>query len=98
MAQHDVYLLPDGGYVLDCQQSRFDGIGTRFVVPLFPAIDSLSLDRRLNPTFDLSGEALVMVTQFATSLSTGELRRRVGNLEHERDRIVAAIDTLIGAG
>lgn len=39
-----------------------------------------------------------MVILFATSIRTGELRRRVNSLKDQRDRIMAAVDTLIGAG
>lgn len=98
MAQLDVWQLADGGLVVDCQHSRFDDIGTRFVVPLLPAGYAPPHNARLNPAFEINGEPLTLVTQFATSIRTGELKRRMGNLKDDRDRIVAAIDTLIGAG
>ena len=98
MAQLDVWALADGGLVLDCQHNRFDDIGTRFVIPLSPADHAPPHNRRLNPVVDVDGERLTMVTQFATSIRTAELKRRVGNLGERRDDVVAAIDTLIGAG
>ena len=98
MAQHDIYRLADGGLVLDCQNRRFDNIGTRFVVPLIPADHAPPHNPELNPAFDVDGERVTMVTQFATAIRSKELRRRVASLEDERHRIVAAIDALIGSG
>ena len=98
MAQLDVWALADGGLVLDCQHSRFDDIGTRFVIPLVPADHAPPHNKRLNPIVDVAGERLTVVTQFATSIRTAELKRRVGDLRDRRDDVVAALDTLIGAG
>lgn len=98
MAQLDVFRLADGGLVLDCQSTRFNDIGTRFVVPLVHGDYAPPHNARLNPTLDVDGERVTMVTQFATSIRTQELRRRVGNLTDHRDEIVAALDTLIGIG
>ena len=98
MAQLDVYRLADGGLVLDCQNSSLDDIGTRFVVPLVPAEFAPPHNAKLNPSFDVDGEQVTMVTQFATSIRVKELRRVVANLTGKRDDIVAAIDTLIAAG
>ena len=98
MARFDVYRLADGALVLDCQNDRFDEIGTRFCIPLMPGDDAPPHNPKLNPTLQADGEEVQLVTQFATSLRTSELRRRVDNLRHERDRVVAAVDVLIGAG
>lgn len=98
MAALNVYRLADDGLVLDCQNSRFDDIGTRFVVPLMPADYAPPYNATLNPVFDVDGERVTMVTQLATSIRARELRRRVASLRDERDRIIAAIDVLIGAG
>lgn len=97
MARHDVYRLADGGLVLDCQSSLLDDIGTRFVVPLVADNHTPPHNSKLNPTFHIDGEKVTMVTQFATSIRNRELRRRVATLAEQRDDIVAAIDTLIGA-
>lgn len=98
MARLDVYRLADGALVLDCQNNRFDNIGTRFVIPLVPPDYSAPHNSKLNPIFDVDGERVSLVTQFATSVRSKELRLRVASLESERDAVVAAIDTLIGAG
>lgn len=98
MAQFDVYALRDGGVAIDCQGDRFDRIGTRFTVPLLPPGDAPPVDGRLNPRFEIDGESLVMVTQFATALRVTELRRKIGSLAEERYRIIDAIDVLLGGG
>lgn len=98
MAQLDVYRLADGGLVLDCQTARFDDIGTRFVVPLMPGEYAPPHHPVLNPIFEVDGERVSMATQFATSIRTQELRRRVDTLVDRRDEIIAAIDALIGIG
>lgn len=51
---------------------------------------------RINPTFDVRGEQLVLVTQFAAAIRVAELRTRVGSLDHEHLRVTGAIDVLIG--
>ena len=98
MARFDVYRLRDGGLALDCQANFLDDIGTRFVVPLMPPGDGPPTNARLNPGFDIDGEAVVMVPQFATAVRTRDLAERVGSLDHDHIRIVAAIDVLIGSG
>ena len=98
MARFDVYRLADGALVLDCQNDRFDEIGTRFCIPLMPGDYAPPHNVKLNPIFRTAGEEVQLITQFSTSLRTSELRQQVDNLKHERDRIIAAIDVLIGAG
>ena len=98
MAQFDVFRLPDGSVVLDCQADRFDDIGTRFVVPLMPPEQAPPLKGRLNPRFEINGVVFVMVTQFATALRTVELRSHLASLDGEHLTIVGAIDVLTGSG
>lgn len=98
MARFDVYRLADGGLVLDCQNNRFGNIGTRFAIPLMPADYAPPHNSGLNPAFEVDGEHVTMVTQFATTIRAKELQRRVGSLQGESDRIIAAIDVLIGTG
>lgn len=98
MAQLDVYRLQDGGLVLDCQNDLLDDIGTRFVLPLMPPDYAPPAQRQLNPAVRIEGEELLVVTQLAMAIRTGELRQRVTSLAAHRDAIVHAIDVLIGAG
>lgn len=96
MARFDVYRMSDGGFAIDCQGNQFDDIGTRFIVPLVPRGDGPAPNGRLNPIFDINGEPMVMTTQLATAVRTGELRTKVLNLEDQDTKITGAIDMLIG--
>lgn len=96
MARFDVYHLADGGTVLDCQSDLLEDIGTRFVVPLVPARQAPPHNPHLNPSFRVNDEELQMVTQFATTIRTKELRARIGSLASEHERIIRAVDVLLG--
>ncbi len=98
MARFDVYRLRDGGLALDCQANFLDDIGTRFIVPLMPPGEGPAPNARLNPSFDIDGEPVVMLPQFATAIRTRELATKIGSLDHDHIRIIAAIDVLIGSG
>lgn len=98
MAQFDVYRLPDGGLILDCQSDLLDDIGTRFVIPLVPDAYAPPVNERLNPSFEVAGETVRMVTQFATAVRTVELRTVVGSIAQDHNRIIGAIDVLTGSG
>ena len=49
---------------------------------------------RLNPSFEIHGQPVMMVTQFKAAVPVSELREPVASLEHRRDEILAAIDFL----
>ncbi|RZM25111.1 MAG: CcdB-like protein [Sphingomonas sp.] len=96
MARFDIYQLADGGLVVDCQADFLGDIATRFIIPLLPPGEAPPANVRINPTFDVRGEQLVLVTQFAAAIRVAELRTRVGSLDHEHLRVTGAIDVLIG--
>lgn len=96
MARFDVHRLRDGSMVVDCQADFLKDIGTRFVLPLLPRGEGPAPNARINPEFEIEGERLVLVAQLAATLRTTELRSRVASLAHENDRIIGAIDVLIG--
>lgn len=98
MARFDVHRLADGQFVLDCQSNFLSEIATRFVVPLVSRAQAPPPNSRLNPAFDVAGEELMMLTQFAGAIRTAELRHHVTSLQHEDLRIIAAIDVLTGSG
>jgi toxin CcdB len=98
MAQFDAHLLAGGGLVIDCQADDFATIGTRFVIPLAKPGESAPTTPRLHPQFDVNGEALVLMTEFAAAIRTSELRQKVASLAEERFRILGAIDVLTGSG
>lgn len=96
MAKFDVYRQKQGGWlVLDCQADLLSDLNTRLVVPLLPIDQAPKPAIRLNPIFDVEGERLVMVTQFAASVPIRELGEIVQSLSPEQDAVSAALDMLI---
>ncbi|HEX7819666.1 MAG TPA: CcdB family protein [Sphingobium sp.] len=96
MAKFDVYRQKAGGFpVLDCQADLLSDLNSRLVVPLLPIGEAPKPAARLNPVFDVEGERLVMVTQFAASVPVRELGEIIQSLGMEGDAIGAALDMLI---
>jgi toxin CcdB len=95
MAKYDVCALVSGsGLVLDVQADILEPLNTRIVVPLMPLESAPKPARRLNPVFDIDGARLVMATQFASAVRTGELGKPVASLEPRFEEITAALDML----
>lgn len=95
MAKFDVYPGPDNGFWLDCQADVLSELNTRFVVPLGIESDHIGGDHRLNPTFVIEGERLVMLTHLAAAVPKSLLRSPTTTLKaHEYD-IGRALDMLI---
>lgn len=96
MAQYDVYRLRHGdSYVLDCQSDIWSHLQSRFTIPLVPADSDVRSVSRLTPTFQLRGERLMLATMLASTVRQSDLADRVGSLDSQRDRIIAAIDMLV---
>lgn len=96
MARYDVHRNPSGpGYLLDCQADVLSGLKTRLVVPLLPPDAAPIPGRRLNPSFVLGENRLVMMTHFAASVPTGALGERIGSLADQHDSIIDAFDMLL---
>lgn len=72
------------------------GYNTHLVVPLLPPSDDLPAMSRLNPVFQVSGEPLVMMTEFAAAVPVRELRQRIGSLAAEDPAIKGTFDYLMG--
>jgi toxin CcdB len=97
VAQFEVFRLRDGsGLLLDCQSDLLRHLNTRFVVPLMPLERAPTPAARLNPLVDVEGQTHSMVTQFASSVPSADLKDVVCSLEDRRYEIVGAIDTLMG--
>jgi toxin CcdB len=94
MAQFDVHRL-GGGLVLDCQSDLLSHIASRFVVPLVPQPDAPTPVRRLNPAFEVGGEAYVMVTQSAGAVGRQQLGPVVASLADRSFEITDALDVLL---
>lgn len=78
-----------------CQSDLLDGFETRFVVPLGSSDLASLTARRLNPIFNLGGERLTFLPQFASTVTRRELGPVVGSLAHHSFEITDAIDVLL---
>lgn len=95
MARFDVYANDsDPGYLLDVQADLLGGLNTRVVVPLLPMPLAPKPAAQLNPSFEIQGVAVSMVTQFMAAVPEAELKQHVASLDHARDAILGAIDFL----
>lgn len=95
MAQFDVYAMPDGSLLLDCQADILNDLNTRFVVPLLDPDVAPKIVRGFNPGFVIGDQALVMYTQFSAAVPASILTRRIDNLADQHFTILAALDMLI---
>ena len=96
MAQHDVYglLEPHGDvlYLLDVQADFLDNLELRVVVPLVREQSLKVRNLRLNPSFVVEGEQVVMSTSEIVGMSKRHLGPKVGSLAEQRYDILAALD------
>lgn len=96
MAKFDVYARQGAsGFLLDCQADLLSELNTRLVVPLLPEQHAPKPAGRLNPIFEVRGQRVVMVTQFAAAIPVRELGEHAGSLLPEQDAIGNALDMLI---
>jgi toxin CcdB len=96
MARFDVYSRRGhGGFLLDCQADLLSDLNTRFVIPLLPEAEAPRPAARLNPVFEINGERVVTVTQFAAAIAVRELGDRVASLVEREHEISNALDMLI---
>jgi len=98
-SQFDVYHHPDGGRggypLLVCLQSDIAGVANTVVIaPLAPSGVVAGLNPRAFPEVLFEGSAYrVMIPQLA-AVSRKLLKAYAGNLQGERDKLLAAIDLL----
>lgn len=96
MARFSVYRNPDAtGFLLDVQANILDHLNTRVVVPLMPLSIAPTPAKGLNPVFNVTGEPMVMVTQFMAAVPTSLLKFPESSLELSRNEITAALDFLL---
>jgi toxin CcdB len=100
MGQFDVYRNPNPHtleeipYLLDVQSDLLAGLTTRVVVPLLRANVVGKTAERLNPTFEVQGEKLVMSTPELAGVPVRALGERVASVQGQRGEIIAALDLL----
>lgn len=104
MAQFDVHrntgkqreAIP---YVVIVQSSLFDNYRRRVVIPLVRRshLDSTAslAGTPLNPAFTVEGIEVVLHPLEIVSVATDQLGEMIATLEHEGDRITAALDELL---
>ena len=95
MARYCVHRLSDGAYVLDCQSELLEHLTTRFVVPLVPIEHVGTPMARLNPRFEVAGEELVMMPQFAGAIPVRSLGVTIKSVADHHYSITSALDMLI---
>ena len=95
MAQFDLYRTAENDLIVDCQAEAWSAYNTRFVAPLFPLDDKLPRVDRLNPIFEIEDERMVLMTEFAATVSTRELRRTGISLADHDLTIKSALDMLV---
>lgn len=91
---HESLLEPDVAY-LDVQADLFSGFKTRVVVPMVGPNEGSGTVTRLNPILTIDGRDMLMLTQALVALPISALGRVMDNLEHERDKVVNALDLLL---
>ncbi|MEG3163570.1 CcdB family protein [Sphingomonas sp. PB2P19] len=96
MAQFDVFVLPDGTWVVDVQSDLLAIYNTRVVIPLIPPDADVSVIHRLHPSFDINGENRLLATQLISVVYRRILGPPIGSLETQYTTITAAIDKLVG--
>jgi toxin CcdB len=100
MAQFDIHRNtgPRKGevpFVVVVQSRRLDQYSRRIVIPLVARSFVSSTEPNLNPIFEVDGREVVLHPLEIVSVAKDRLGERVGSLEHEGDRIIAAIDLVI---
>jgi toxin CcdB len=101
MAQFDVYLNPNPAskkyapYLLDLQNSLFDSLTTRLVVPLISEKSMRTPAARLNPEFTIEDKTVYMSTAEIAGIPQSAIGKYVCSLSFHRSQIINALDFLI---
>jgi toxin CcdB len=102
MPQWDVFVNPSPRlrdelpYVVLLQSDLLSSLATRWVAPLArDVIKRRGLPPRMSPSFDVRGEAFLLVPQEAAAIDAKLLKRAIANLAAESHRIVDALDAVI---
>ena len=99
MRQFDVFRNPSAGtrkampYLMVLQHDRVSETSFVIVAALVPPLKS-GVASRLYPVLRFDGRELMLLTPDLASLPRAVLKQRIANLDHERSRIIAALDLL----
>jgi toxin CcdB len=80
-------------YLIVLQHDRGSETSYVIVAALVPPLKS-GIASRLYPVLQVEGKQLMLLTPDLASLPRTALKQRIANLEHERSRIIAALDLL----
>jgi len=99
MSQFDVYKNPSPAskrrfpFLLDVQSDLLGSLITRVVIPLAkPEVLGGKAATRLNPTFEIDGVRVVMLTPELAGVTSSALGAKVANLSAYRADIISALD------
>ncbi len=97
MAQFDVYRNPSESvsripYLLDAQSDLLSRSTTRIVVPLARTSEFNRVMMRLNPSFEVEGIAVMMLTLELAGVPRSRLGSPIASLAKQRDTIRDALD------
>ncbi|HEY8009642.1 MAG TPA: CcdB family protein [Rudaea sp.] len=82
-------------FLLVLQSGLLDGLDTTVVAPLGkPSVVAGKLVQMLTPLLDVEGVGYVMYTPELAAIPNARLRKRIANIESQRDTIVRALDFL----
>ncbi|TAG06127.1 MAG: plasmid maintenance protein CcdB [Betaproteobacteria bacterium] len=98
MAQFDVYRLPRDflpfTHAVNMQSDLVTDIPTRACIPLAPVSKAHVPATRLNPTIDVDGEKMFVMTQHIEALPVDLLKKPVISVGVERFALTSALDFL----
>jgi toxin CcdB len=96
MAQFDVFRLPRDflpfTHAVNMQSDLVTGIPTRACIPLAPMAKAHSPATRLNPSVEIDGEKMFVMTQHIEALPIELLKKPVGFVGVERFALISALD------
>ena len=96
MARFDVHKPADTrNLLLVCQSGYLDDLPTRFCLPLVPIGAKAPVASRLHPILEVNGEDYSLAPNLAFTIRESKLGRRIDNLRHEQDAIIAALNFLV---
>jgi toxin CcdB len=84
-------------FLLDVQTELLEDLSTRVVIPLTPATVATKRGamQTLTPVCTVEGKAYLLLTPQLAGVSRKELGPPIGDLTHDRQTIVAALDLLL---
>jgi toxin CcdB len=102
VARFDIYANPYAAershtpYVLDVQNDHLGPLATRVVIPLRAPKGFGKAAAGLNPALEVEGKTVLLDTASLAPVPAAMLKRPSAHLEHSREDVLNALDTLFG--